>query len=237
MYIHITTKCNMNCEHCCFSYGRNYKNAKDMPFETFKKIIDDYSPLINKHNGYITLGGAEPTLHSEFWKILGYAQSKGFPWLATNGSKTEDTLMLCDLAKKGTVAVALSQDEWHDPIDPQVIEAFQDGLELKEYDGYNCWLPPKNGDEKSTDLREIRMVKKPIRGGRARKFRDERLREGCPCPGIHFKVNGDIYACGCDDAPKIGDYKQGIFGIEYKYYDLFNGCYKESNTIKDAKNV
>ena len=153
MYFHITEKCNMNCPHCCFAYGRNHKNAKDMPFEMFKKIVDDYSPLIRERDWYIALGGGEPTLHPKFWKILTYALSKGFPWLATNGSKKEDALMLCDLAKKGKISVALSQDEWHDPIDPEVIEAFQEGLGLKEYDGYRTHLYYlRNVDKKEVDF-------------------------------------------------------------------------------------
>ena len=200
-----------------------------MPFEMFKKIVDDWNPCITEENWYIVLGGGEPTLHPDFWKLLGYALSKGHPWLATNGSNKEDALALCDLAKKGKVSATLSQDEWHDPIDRKVVEAFQDGLKLYEYDGYDCWLPPKNG--RKYDLREIRMIKIPYKGGRATKMKE--TRKGCPCQGIQFRVNGHIYPCGCDDAPKIGTVDDGIIGLEYKYYDLFTGCYKRSNPVKE----
>ena len=228
MYFHVTSRCNFSCKHCCYSYG-NGKQGKDMPFELFEKAIEKYIDLINKNNGYISLGGGEPTLHKDFWKILNYSMSKGSVWLATNGSTTKTALTLCEMARKGHIAVALSQDEWHDPIDPEVIECFSEGLKEYDCDYYTEYYHPDRGKEGCYDLREVRSVQIPIRGGRAATM--DTLREGCPCPGLQVKVDGSLYTCGCDDAPKIGTVDDGIKEEKYRYYNIFEGCYNRKNPL------
>ncbi len=60
MYIQITTRCNMSCEHCCYSCTHE---GEDMSLETFRNCLgfDEYN----------TLGGGEPTIHPLFWQFLG----------------------------------------------------------------------------------------------------------------------------------------------------------------------
>jgi len=229
MYFHVTETCNMHCPHCCYSYGNG---GEDMSFKVFKTALDKYADLINSNNQWIVLGGGEPTLHKEFWRVLTYAMSKGSVWLATNGSQTETALTLCEMAKKGHLSVALSLDEWHDPISPAVEGAFLEGMKEYSCEAYTEYYHPDRFDEKkkSRDLREVRTVKHPVRAGRARKLKTE-LRDGCACPGIQIKIDGSIYPCGCDNAPKIGDIYKGIQGKEYKYYDIFKGCYNNFNPI------
>jgi len=221
----------MHCAHCCYSYGNG---GGDMPFRIFKKALDKYIDLINDNNQWIVLGGGEPTMHKEFWRILTYAMGKGSVWLATNGSQTETALTLCDMAKKGHLSVALSLDEWHDPISPAVEGAFLEGMQKHACDAYVEYYHPDrfNEEKKSNDLREVRTVKQPIRGGRAKGLKTK-LREGCPCPGVQIKIDGSIYPCGCDDAPKIGDIYSGIKGEQYKFYDIFKGCFNRPNPIME----
>ena len=125
MYTHITTKCNMTCAHCC--YAATMK-GRDMTLKMFKTILKKWSGTINTGSNYIVLGGGEPTMHPEFWEFVEYAQRCGYPWLATNGSNTETALKLCEMAKTGELSCALSIDEWHDPIDPEVVKAFKDDM-------------------------------------------------------------------------------------------------------------
>jgi hypothetical protein len=217
----------MKCPHCCYAYG-NGKPGKYMEWKLYKKIIDMYADEMNKREAFITLGGGEPTLHPEFWRMITYGMSKGRVWLATNGSQTETALTLCELAKKGYLSVALSLDDYHDPIDERVIAAFSEGMKTYPAEGYTEQFPE---DEDSCDGRSIRTVKKPFPGGRAKDFAPEDRREGCPCNELQIKVNGDLYPCGCDDAPLIGTVDDGITDEKWRYYDVFLGCWKEQNPM------
>ena len=176
----------MACAHCgmaCTSKGR------DMSPRTFRMAIDSA-----EDNGcLVSLGGGEPTVHPRFWEFLGYALSKdhecGGLWLAPNGKRTADALALARLAKGGSVSVALSQDEWHEPIDPRVLNAF-----IVE-------------DRKDNDCREIRTVKaeRLIKAGRCKEGSDE-----CICEDLVVEPTGRIRQCGCHDSPVLGHIRDGI---------------------------
>ena len=111
MYIKITTRCNMTCAHCCYSAT---KDGEDMPIKVFKKILDKWYREIECGDGYVTLGGGEPTLHPEFWDMVELAWKYGTPWMVTNGSNKKAALLIADLAKKGYLHGVLSLDKWHD---------------------------------------------------------------------------------------------------------------------------
>lgn len=188
MYIEITNYCNMTCAHCCGNYPLSGEN---MSFETFKKALE-YS------SEYVAIGGGEPTLHPEFEKFIFYAMGQKWMdnvWLATNGTHKERTLALLNMSQHtDLISVALSLDEFHDPIDYEIIEAFK---------------------KSKSEIRDT--SDNLINSGRCDFGKD-----GCCCPGIMVKVNGDVYPCECLDAPKIGDVFNG-FDESYYEYD----CYKE----------
>jgi MoaA/NifB/PqqE/SkfB family radical SAM enzyme len=161
-----------------------------MTFDTFKnalKIVEDYGDTLS-------LGGGEPTVHPEFWQFLGYALSKqleGPLWLATNGKRTDDALALAGLAKKGAISCALSQDQWHDGVEPKVVQAFT----RPEQHAYAS---------NSEDYREIRTIKEPYRAGRWKKG----LR-CCVCTDLVVQPDGSIHQCGCMDSPVVGHVRSG----------------------------
>ena len=109
------------------------------------------------------------------------------------------------------------------PIDREVIDAFTKGLTHFDHGRYKCMLNAEN----PIDKREIRTVLIPYSGGRAAQMYNST--QSCPCPGFHFIPSGDIFPCGCDDAPKIGTVDSGVKSVQYKYYDINNGCYKKVN--------
>ena len=203
MYIQITTICNMSCDHCGMSCTHEGEN---MSIETWEATIN---LIKNLGEESIALGGGEPTLHPDFWRFIG--ESLGaveFLWLATNGSMTDISLSLANLAKRGIIGCELSIDEYHDPIDESVIKAFT----KKKTNIPDRW---KNDE----DMRNIRTVT----GSEILSGRCDWGTDGCICPDLIIKPNGDIMACGCDDAPKLGS----VFSDFEVPEDWENGeCYK-----------
>lgn len=186
MYLQISERCNMLCAHCGFACT---EAGEDMSFEVFQAALSYDSESIS-------IGGGEPTVHPEFWKFLAYAIAKSdYVWLATNGKRTQDALTLAKMAAKGVIGCTLSQDDYHEPIDCEVVDAFNRPARSRDYYG---------GDDQVRDLREIRTVTEIYAAGRAASFG----RPGCLCEGAIVKPNGDVYQCACPDAPKLGD----VFG-------------------------
>lgn len=142
----------------------------------------------------ISLGGGEPTIHPKFWEFIGLALGNfEFVWLATNGKETETALSLAKMARRGVIGCALSQDEYHEGIDPRVVEAFTTGKK-----------PPVWG-ETQHDYREIRTVSEHIvKAGRAAVNGLWTCNDRCPCPDPLIDPAGKIHACGCKDAPVFG---------------------------------
>lgn len=115
-------------------------------------------------------------------------------WMATNGKETRTALTLAGLARGSErFGVALSQDQWHEPIEPRVVSVF------KEY---------------KLEIRNVGRGQEPFAVGRAKAFSE---RKGCVCNDKIILPNGDIRACGCPRAPIVGD----VFnGISEKYSDI-----------------
>jgi MoaA/NifB/PqqE/SkfB family radical SAM enzyme len=168
MYIQVTNRCNMSCEHC----GMNCTaKGEDMSFDTFKACL--------KHDDHITIGGGEPTVHPQFEKFLFYALAHcESVFIITNGKLTDKALAIAklnDMDSDGyTFAAELSQDTYHDPIDPQVVDAF--GSCIRD----------------TSD--------RPIMAGRC-DWGDEDI---CICEEMFVLPNGDVHQCGCGDSPKVG---------------------------------
>lgn len=196
MYVQITTVCNMSCAHCCYGCGPRGKHMSQKTWEAvIKTVTDQEGP-----DGSISIGGGEPTLHPRFWSYLTDAIAAfDNVWLATNGSQTATALKLAKLARKGVIACALSQDEYHDPIDPSVVTAFWEGKKQRDYFSLR----------EERDCREVRTVtnhpenmalfRDPEKGGSP---------ENCPCQELIITPSGKVRFCGCKNAPVIGD----VFG-------------------------
>ena len=136
LYVQITRRCNMTCNHCAFSCGAQ---GPDMSAETFRRVLD----LAEREQQPITIGGGEPTLHPRFmdflwWTIrrqapLTYEMGMPAVGLVTNGSQTDIALELAALARVGVISASVSKDEFHDPIDPRVYQAFEPSKEPGDY--------------------------------------------------------------------------------------------------------
>ena len=170
----------MLCPHCGFSCGRKGENMTMATFKAALKLAEEMGSYT------VSLGGGEPTIHPLFWEMLGLAvvaQFDSVPWLATNGKKTEIALRLANLAKNGKISCALSLDDYHDPISPEVVKAFTRPKDA-EYKGAN-------------DFREIRTVKHIINAGRAIKTGVATEDKGCICDDLFVTPDGNLHPCGC----------------------------------------
>jgi len=78
----LTNTCNQKCPYCFAAEQLKLKKT-EMSFNNFKVILD----FLEKNNGKtVRLMGGEPTLHSQFRKIINYILSRDLqPHLFTNG--------------------------------------------------------------------------------------------------------------------------------------------------------
>jgi len=70
LVLRITEKCNNNCVFC--SIPKEWKKKSQMSLEEIKRVIDSQA----NRNLMIEIGGAEPTLHPDFFEVLEYANGK-----------------------------------------------------------------------------------------------------------------------------------------------------------------
>jgi MoaA/NifB/PqqE/SkfB family radical SAM enzyme len=212
-YLQITTKCNMTCEHCCY---RCTMRGKHMPRKVWQKAIEWAT-----QDDHVEIGGGEPTLHPDFWEIIGKCLGTfDLVWLATNGSQTNTALALAGLARKGAISCALSRDRFHDPIDQRVVKAFtrETGYSANEIVG-----PFYRHDN---DCREIRDVSTSKSGFSP--FRDPDMGgdpNNCPGCGLFVTPSGKIKVCGCLDSPIIGNVFDGI--LTHEPEDGWSDCWQK----------
>jgi MoaA/NifB/PqqE/SkfB family radical SAM enzyme len=204
MYIQITTRCNMRCAHCAFSCTNK---GTDMSIITFRKALE----IAHDYDHHIVIGGGEPTVHPRFEQMLlesvAGSSEETRPWLATNGKIKRKALMLADLAKAGIIGCDLSQDMWHEDIDEEVVETFQDlGSSIGRF----------------THIRDVSGSVSRV--GRAKTWGDT---NDCACDDTFVTPTGVIKQCGCPRSPVIGHVNTG--------YDspCSMACYR-SKDYKDA---
>ena len=183
MYIQITTRCQMSCAHCCYACTTQ---GEDMSLATFRHALE----YCAAHSDIPCIGGGEPTLHPHFEKMLLEAIASDTSGckvsIVTNGGVKRRALMLASLAAQDIIYAQLSQDEYHDPIDMEVIYAFE---KIK----YGIRDTSQNG------------TRDPLPHGRAKDLVQlEPTEENCCCPEHTVKPDGTVYQCGCDDSPMLG---------------------------------
>lgn len=134
----------------------------------------------------LNIGGGEPTCHPQFWDMLDLARKErgNRIWLATNGKRTEAALRLAEMRRNLEIRLTLSQDEWHEPISPEVVKAYRDLTE--------------NGFARS--IRNVAKGLGPIKAGRC-DWGDPRCNGAMP----FVQFDGMVRQCACLDAPIIGD--------------------------------
>ncbi len=194
MYISLTEKCNMTCDHCCFS--ANGKGSY-MTQEVFDKALE----IAANSSNDITIGGGEPTLHPQIlpWVMQAALASLDTSMdmdgpsvlVVTNGKKKDVAIKLAKMAHLGIIQCDLSQDPWHDPISPEVVKEFT-RYQSKD----NC--QPRKGNAGIRDVSSgVKKKGRAIENGLWRQ-------KGCCCSTMLIAPNGDFYQCGCKKT-KLGN--------------------------------
>jgi len=196
VYVQVTLNCNMACRHCCYSAGPDHREF--MSQETFEAALK-----LEPH-ALLNIGGGEPTCHPLFWNLMAMAlrtRGEGQVWLSTNGKRSYDAMVLAEMVRKGEIRAVLSQDKWHEPISPTVVE---------------FWRTTENFNGKKV-IRDVGSKgTRPIGQGRCDWGLD--VCNGHGGPWVMW--DGSIRQCGCLDAPVIGSVYSGYEQISGEW-----GCW------------
>lgn len=200
VYIQITTRCNMHCDHCCFSCGELDENNKPkgehMTLETLRNALK-----IRGDGSSITIGGGEPTMHPRFWEMFGTimensARYGGDVYLVTNGKLAIRAIALSKLSGRGedSFNAALSRTIYHDEIDPAVEFAFKHaGLEIRKEGGYSF---SENG--RARDTGTFSGDRTSLILGHPGRSDAQYSGSGCCCSSAKIEPDGTVRQCGCD---------------------------------------
>ena len=81
---HITNRCNMNCIHCLYDYGK--KTIEEMGLDDIKRVIKDFS-IISNRRGSLNLFGGEIFVRRDVFSIIETLKEEGLRLgIITNGS-------------------------------------------------------------------------------------------------------------------------------------------------------
>ena len=82
----LTYACNLQCVHCLSSSGR--RDPRELTTVEAEAVIDELGRM---QVFYINIGGGEPTIRPDFWRLVAYAVDHGVGVkFSTNGSKIDD---------------------------------------------------------------------------------------------------------------------------------------------------
>ena len=214
MYIQVTDRCNMRCEHCCMESSPHRKNFMSMAmFEMCLDVAIDFGDTV-------TIGGGEPTLHPEIFTMLNkvmrayaWGELEGQPFMVTNGKNKarakkiyaltqpdEDFGMYPVYAYDGTVAeykeepllrVELSTDYYHEAIDSEILEMYRRSERRRD--------PGAGVRDVTRSLAGVMGIGRALKNGISDFDKGE-----CACETIFIGADGDVYSCGCK-GKKLGE--------------------------------
>jgi MoaA/NifB/PqqE/SkfB family radical SAM enzyme len=180
------------------------------------------------------IGGGEPTLHRNFETMLMLAieasiqsYNEGGVHVVTNGSVKKRALLLAELARRGVVTAALSQDKYHDSsmVHERVVKAFTSRLE-SSYDHERRYPDDYRRINENRDSWQLLNEGRCDFGGCGGPD-DPDL---CCCEGPFIKPSGDVYVCGCTGSTLLGNVvKDG--GLAGLWPD--RDCYKQKEPNND----
>lgn len=185
IYLQTTLFCNMKCRHCCYDSGPDRREFMSM--DVFQAALR-WEP-----QALLNVGGGEPTCHPLFWDFMAAAvrtRGRGRVWLATNGKLAWQAKLLASMVECGEIVGVLSQDEWHEPIRQDVVDAWAD-------------LRNAKGQPRIRNVGQGNVL--PVAEGRC----DWGVEVCNGWGGPWVMTDGTVRQCGCSDSPVIGNVFDG----------------------------
>lgn len=130
LHLYLTNKCNLLCPHCYMFSGK--ANENELTTEEVINLLHDYKTIA--HGTRLTLSGGEPTVHTDFDKIVRIASNLGFEVkLLTNGTLL--TSERVELIAGYISSVQISIDGYSEETDKQIrgAEHFCKALNAVDY--------------------------------------------------------------------------------------------------------
>jgi len=207
MYLRITSRCNMACGHCCYSCAPG--KGAHMDFEHFKMAVD----AIADFSECIALGGGEPTIHPDFFRMLDYVMEHRCPYrgghsfycvcVITNGKATGRARKLIRRyetqgerwgydSEHDRLSIELSRDQYHDPIHPDIVEWYS-----RPRRAPGAWYA-------RNFIRNTTAELPPKMNGRGADLPD--AVDECIGCGLECDPDGKIYACTHRDCEPLADW-------------------------------
>lgn len=185
----ITDRCNMKCRHCCYSCTEKGMDMTRRTFVAACRLAESYSQSV-------FIGGGEPTLHKYLFDFIGlaigYSELGDMPvGIITNGKLVEPALRLAKMARYGMISAELSIDEFHEPINPKVVKAFEKYPKTHVYNDHDG-RGHRHAERLYLKLQGRAQVNKDVLG-----LETNVHSSGCVCPDLLVAPNGVIYHCGC----------------------------------------
>jgi MoaA/NifB/PqqE/SkfB family radical SAM enzyme len=117
LWLELTTKCNLNCDHCYADANMGQPLTKELSLEDWKGILKQASDIRCRKVQFI---GGEPTLYPNLTVLIETARSLGFDQieLFTNGTMVNNKIKRCLMRHKVSLAFSIYADcaEIHDSI-------------------------------------------------------------------------------------------------------------------------
>lgn len=134
-------------------------------------------------------------MHPRFFEYLNLVreeQRKGsfeiMPFMVTNGKTFGKAMKLLDILEEEwenesqTISVNLSRDEWHDSIDPRVVNRYA--------------RMRGRGKDRLIEFRSVTRIA-PVGRGRHKRFDGMRTITPCACETPLVDPEGMVWSCGC----------------------------------------
>jgi MoaA/NifB/PqqE/SkfB family radical SAM enzyme len=120
LWLEITTKCNLECQHCYSNSGPRQALVGYMTPDDWLTVIRDSSNLGCRQIQFI---GGEPTLHPDLPRFIYFASDNDYSFIEvfTNGTAISNRLLDVFIEKRVNVAVSFYSDDpsTHDSITQQ----------------------------------------------------------------------------------------------------------------------
>ena len=181
-------------------------------FDILKKSIDMFD-----HTWFATNGSQTAIMHrlNDILNNEDYPDSDDCTCYEDDPIQYEEYGCLCHEASDyynniimgdSKLSVALSQDPFHDAIDPWIKDTWT-----------HIANRPGSGSQSGYEIRDTSS--NLVSQGRAQKNNLGVPTAGCVCNSLFIKLNGDIKLCGCTRSPIIGNIYSGITD---EWYDVIN---------------